>query len=73
MFNLIDLINTVKILFVMSKTRVKKRLIPIACRLTFKEKRKPFASGLFIKPKSWKSKLQEAVHPINIMIFSIHS
>ncbi|EDP97489.1 site-specific integrase [Kordia algicida OT-1] len=51
--------NTVKILFVISKSRInKKGLAPIICRLTFNKKRKPFSTGIFISPKNWNSKLQ---------------
>lgn len=38
----------------------KKGLCPISCRLTLNGKRKPFATGLFIKPKEWNSKQQKA-------------
>lgn len=56
--------NTVKILFVISKSRInKKGLAPIICRLTFNKRRKPFSTGIFISPKNWNSKLQLAKPP----------
>jgi integrase/recombinase XerD len=50
-----------KILFVISATRKnKKGLVPLVCRLTYLGSRKPFATGLFINPNHWFSKLQLA-------------
>lgn len=51
-----------KILFVISKTRInKKGLVPIICRVTYYNKRKPFSTGLFINPNLWDSKRQLAI------------
>ncbi len=56
--------NTLKILFVISATRKnQKGLVPLVCRLTYLGSRKPFATGLFINPKHWYSKLQTAKPP----------
>ncbi len=53
-----------KILFVISKTRInKKGLVPISCRITFNKKRKVFATGFFINPEFWYSKEQKAKPP----------
>lgn len=53
-----------KVLFVISATRKnKKGLVPIMCRITYLGQRKPFATGLFINPKNWYSKLQMAKPP----------
>jgi len=58
--------NTIKIriLFLLEKTKInKQRKCPIKCRITYLGKRKQFATGLFINPKHWYSKLQEAKPP----------
>ncbi|WP_298156126.1 site-specific integrase [Flavobacterium sp.] len=56
--------QSLKILFVISATRKnKKGLVPLVCRLTYLGSRKPFATGLFINPKHWYSKLQTAKPP----------
>jgi len=53
--------NTIKILFLISATRKnKKGLVPLLCRLTYLQKRKQFATGLFINPDCWNSKKQKA-------------
>ena len=57
--------NIYKILFLISVTRInRKGLVPIICRITYKNERKPFATGLFIKPNEWYSKSQLA-KPLN--------
>ncbi|WP_335965756.1 site-specific integrase [Galbibacter sp. PAP.153] len=49
------------ILYVVSKTKTNKRgVCPIICRITFKKKRKPFNTGLFVNPDDWNSKKQLA-------------
>ena len=56
--------NIYKILFLISATRInRKGLVPIICRITYKNERKPFATGLFIKPNEWHSKSQLAKPP----------
>lgn len=56
--------NIYKILFLISATRInRKGLVPIICRITYKNERKPFATGLFIKPNEWYSKSQLAKPP----------
>ncbi len=47
------------ILFIayLAKTN-SKGLCPLKCRLTYKKKRKEFASGLMVDPEKWDSKLQ---------------
>ena len=56
--------NKLNILFLISKSRTnKKGLAPLICRITYLGKRKPFSTGLFISPKSWHSKQQQAKPP----------
>lgn len=51
--------NKVNILFVLDKSRAnKKDRCPLKCRLTYLGSRKQFATGQFINPKNWFSKLQ---------------
>ena len=48
------------LLFIVSKTRIRKDgKVPLFCRLTYLDKRKQFAIGLFINPKNWNNSLQE--------------
>jgi len=68
------------IIFVISKSRTRKDgKAPLFCRLTLKEERKQFATGLFINPKHWYSKLQKAKPPnpdnqfINTQLSLIHN
>lgn len=57
-------INLIKILFIISATRVNKQgLVPIICRITYKKERKPFSTGLFINPDNWNNKQQLAEPP----------
>lgn len=45
-----------------SATRInRKGLVPIVCRITYLGIRKPFATGLFIKPENWNNSLQKAI------------
>ncbi|WP_428225883.1 site-specific integrase [Flavobacterium sp.] len=45
-----------------SATRInKKGLVPIVCRITYLGMRKPFATGIFIKPEFWNNTLQKAI------------
>jgi len=53
-------IHKLNILFVLKKNKTRNNgTAPIQCRLTYKGKRKQFASGQFINPKYWNSKNQE--------------
>lgn len=57
-------INKLSILFLVEKTKINSQgLCPIKCRITYQGNRKPFATGLFINPKHWHSKLQKAKPP----------
>ena len=38
-------------------------LCPLQCRLTYKEQRKPFSTGLFVNPLYWDNKTQKAKPP----------
>lgn len=50
------------ILFLLEKTKTNKQgKCPIKCRITFLSRRKLFASGQFIKPENWDSKMQLAI------------
>lgn len=53
-------------LFIVSKTRIRKDgKVPLFCRLTYLDKRKQFATGLFINPKNWNNSHQECEPPSN--------
>ncbi len=57
-------IKAIKILFLISATRINKNgLVPIICRITFQKQRKNFNTGLFINPKHWQSSYQKAKPP----------
>ena len=57
-------IHKLNILFVISKSRKRKDgKAPLFCRLTFQEKRKQFATGLFVNPDYWDNRKQEAKPP----------
>lgn len=59
-------LSKLNILFIISKSRVNRQgLAPLFCRLTYKDEKKQFATGLFINPKQWQNKLQKA-HPPEI-------
>jgi integrase/recombinase XerD len=50
----------ITILFVINTAKTnQKGLCPIICRITLNKVRKPFASGLFVNPNYWESKLQK--------------
>ena len=54
----------VSILFVIANNRTRKdNKAPIICRITYKQKRKQFATGQFVKFKFWDSKSQVAREP----------
>ena len=54
--------NSIKILFIIDRAKANKLgLAPIRCRITYIGKRKPFATGLFIKPKFWNSVKQKTL------------
>ncbi|WP_353161365.1 Arm DNA-binding domain-containing protein [Myroides odoratus] len=56
-------IHQLNLLFIISRSRTTKQgLAPINCRLTYKEQRKQFVTGLFIKPIHWQNSKQSA-HP----------
>ncbi|MBC9798284.1 site-specific integrase [Sinomicrobium weinanense] len=58
------LANRLKILFVISKSRInKKGHSPLYCRITYREKRRQFAVGLFVPLRNWNSKLQKTEPP----------
>ena len=57
-------IHQLNLLFIISRSSLNKQgLAPIACRLTYKEQRKQFATGLFIKPVHWQNSKQRALPP----------
>lgn len=57
-------INKLNVLFLLLKARInKKGKCAIKCRLTYNDKRKEFATGLFINPNYWNSKKQKAFPP----------
>ncbi|MGQ8869405.1 Arm DNA-binding domain-containing protein [Myroides sp. TSA_177.3] len=58
-------LHKLNLLFIISRSRINKQgLAPITCRLTYKEQRKQFATGLFLKPEHWQNTQQKA-HPPN--------
>src|SRR5690554_2560224 len=62
--SLIMSIVSLKILFLISVTRMnKKGLVPILCRITYQGYRKNFSTGLFINPKHWDNKQQKVKPP----------
>ena len=53
--------HKLNILFVIRGDRTRRDgKVPLQCRLTYKTKRKQFATGLFINPSQWVSNKQEA-------------
>ncbi len=57
-------IHKLNILFVISKSRKRKDgKAPLFCRLTFQEKRKQFATGLFVNPEHWDNRKQHVKPP----------
>jgi integrase/recombinase XerD len=56
--------HLLKILIIISTSRInKKGLAPLICRVTYKNKRKQFSTGIFINPKNWNSSKQIAEPP----------
>lgn len=54
----------INILFLVEKAKINKQgKCPLKCRITYLGKRKPFSTGIFIKPSSWESKLQKVKPP----------
>lgn len=54
----------IKILFLIAKSRLNQMgKCSIRCRITYKQERYEFATGLFIYPNHWFSKLQQAKPP----------
>jgi len=50
------------VLFYLNKSKInKKGTCPIKCRITFRKKRKEFATGEFINPDDWNAKQQRAI------------
>lgn len=50
------------VLFYLNKSKInKKGTCPIKCRITFRKKRKEFATGEFINPDNWNAKQQRAI------------
>ncbi|WP_412985608.1 site-specific integrase [Pontimicrobium sp. IMCC45349] len=49
----------INILFLVEKSKTNKQgKCPLKCRITYLGKRKPFSTGIFIKPNLWESKFQ---------------
>jgi integrase len=58
------IISKIKILFLIAKSRLNKMgKCSIRCRITFNKERYEFATGFFINPIHWNSKLQQAKPP----------
>lgn len=56
--------SKLNIRFVIAKNRTRKDgLSPLFCRLTYKEKRKQFATGQFINSNNWNSDKQRLIPP----------
>ena len=54
----------IKILFLISKSRLNQTgKCPVRCRITYNQERYEFATGFFIHPNHWYSKLQQAKPP----------
>jgi integrase/recombinase XerD len=50
----------ITVLFIIKANRTnQKGLCPLNCRITVNRERKQFATGLFINPHYWESKLQK--------------
>lgn len=62
--------NKIKILFLIAKSRLNQMgKCSIRCRITYKQERYEFATGFFIRPNHWYSKLQQAKPPNEDNIF----
>jgi site-specific recombinase XerD len=60
----------IKILFLIAKSRLNQMgKCSIRCRITYKQERYEFATGLFIYPNHWHSKVQQAKPPNEENIF----
>src|SRR5690554_8230352 len=69
--SLIMSIVSLKILFLISVTRMnKKGLVPILCRITYQGYRKNFSTGLFINPKHWDNKQQKVKPPSEVNTYT---
>ena len=56
--------NKISIRFLIARSRINQAgKCSIRCRITFNKKRYEFATGLFINPKNWYSKMQQAKPP----------
>lgn len=54
----------ITVLFVIQRNKMnKKGLCPLRCRITYKQKRKIFSTGIFIKPVFWDNGKQKAKPP----------
>ena len=54
----------IHILFLLRRNKLNnKGFCPIECRITIDKQRKPFSTGLFIKPKNWDVESQTAKPP----------
>ena len=54
----------ITVLFVIQRNKMNiKGLCPLRCRLTYKQKRKIFSTGIFINPEKWNNTLQNTVPP----------
>ncbi|WP_298767368.1 site-specific integrase [uncultured Polaribacter sp.] len=54
----------ITVLFVIQRNKMnKKGLCPLRCRITYKQKRKVFSTGVFINPENWDNVLQLAKPP----------
>ena len=54
----------IHIIFLLARSRINQLgRCSIKCRITYKKKRREFATGLFINSKYWYSKLQQAKPP----------
>lgn len=63
--------NSLKIRFILYKSRKTiNGKVPIHCRITFQEKRKDFATGIYVKEGDWYLKAQYS--KIKIILFLIY-
>ncbi|RZK26960.1 MAG: site-specific integrase [Flavobacterium sp.] len=63
-------INKLNILFLIQRNKInKKGECPIRCRMTYLHKRYEFATGFFINPKFWDSKVQETKPHMEANVF----
>ena len=58
--------NKLNILFLLARAKMNKQgKCPVKCRITYLQKRREFATGLFVVPDQWDSK-QQVISPPNI-------